>query len=100
MNKKDVKIFLISFVAFIIASFVYNNFTTDTIAKGIGFREITVKIVGDVELNLDCAGLTVKNTSEFNNGRGSRTSNNCTGTGKFKAEFPQQRFVEQPDQLK
>jgi len=32
-----------------------------------------------------------------NRGRGEITKNNCKGTGKFTAEFPQQRFVENPE---
>ena len=97
MNKKDVKFFLVSFAAFILASFVYNNFSTDTIAKGVSFKEITVKIVGDIKLDLDCKGTTAKNPASINRGQGSQIFNQCVGKGKITAEFPQQRFVEDPN---
>ena len=97
MSKKDLKIFALAFFAFLFANFVYNNFTSETIAKGISFKEITVKITGDVQLDLDCAGSTSPNSNTVNRGRGESTKNNCKGTGKFTAEFPQQRFVENPE---
>ena len=60
MNFRDIKTFLIAFFTFCFANFLYNNFTTTTIAKGISFKEITVKVVGDIELDLDCTGLVQK----------------------------------------
>lgn len=100
MNKKDLKIFLLAFFAFVVANFLYNNFTTETIAKGITFKEVTVKVVGDIELDLDCTGTTNKNPITPNSrGVGEQTTNKCKGKGKITAEFPQQRFVEKPDEL-
>lgn len=97
MSKKDLKIFALAFFAFLFANFVYNNFTSETIAKGISFKEITVKITGDVQLDLNCSGSTVPSPNNVNRGRGETTTNQCKGTGKITAEFPQQRFVENPD---
>ena len=97
MSKKDLKIFALAFFAFLFASFVYNNFSTETIAKGISFKEITVRVVGDVQLDLNCTGSTTPSPNNVNRGRGEATTNQCKGTGKFTAEFPQQRFVETPD---
>ena len=97
MNKRDLKIFVLAFFAFLFASFVYNNFSTETVAKGITFKEITVKVVGNVQLDLDCSGTTLPKAATDNRGRGENTKNQCKGKGTFTAEFPQQRFVEKPD---
>ena len=97
MNKKDLKIFALAFFAFLFANFVYSNFTTETVAKGITFKEVKVKVVGNVQLDLDCKGATLPKGATDNRGRGENTSNQCQGTGTFTAEFPQQRFVENPD---
>lgn len=97
MNKRDLKIFALAFFAFLFASFVYNNFSTETVAKGITFKEIKVKIIGNVQLDLDCNGTVLPKGAKDNRGRGENTKNQCKGTGTFTAEFPQQRFVEKPD---
>lgn len=94
MIKKDTKIFLLAFFAFLFANFVYNNFSTKTIAKGVSFKEITVKVIGDIKLDLDCKGTTAKNPASINRGQGSQIFNKCVGKGKIVAEFPQQRFIE------
>ena len=60
-------------------------------AKGISFKEITVKVVGDIELDLDCTGTSSKNSASVNRGLGLKTTNKCKGKGKIIAEFPQQR---------
>jgi len=94
MNFRDIKTFLIAFFTFCFANFLYNNFTTTTIAEGISFKEITVKVVGDIELDLDCTGTSSKNSASVNRGLGLNTTNKCKGKGKIIAEFPQQRFIE------
>ena len=96
MNKRDLKIFVLAFFAFIFASFIFNNFSTKTVAKGITFKEVTVKVVGNVKLDLNCDGTIIPKGTTDNRGRGENTKNQCKGTGTFTAEFPQQRFVEKP----
>jgi hypothetical protein len=93
----DLKFFLIALVAFIISHFIYNNFTTNSIAKNISFRDITVEVVGEIELKLSCNGKNTPNSSSVNRGLGEKTENLCSGTGNFKAKLPQQRFIESPD---
>ena len=59
------------------------------------FRDVEVKIVGDINLKLNCKGANNPNPSSVNRGIGEKTSNECSGKGTFSATVPQQRFVEQ-----
>jgi hypothetical protein len=99
MSKKDLKIFFLAFFAFLLANYFYNNITSDAIAKGITFKEVTVKLKGEVQLDLDCKGEETINPPQINRGTGSQLSAKCVGKGNFTAEFPQQRFVENPDEV-
>ena len=94
MNFENIKIFLIAFFAFVAASYFYNNIITKSTASGIKFREVNVEITGEINLELTCEGENNPNPSSKNRGLGETTKNNCTGTGKFKAIQPQQRFVQ------
>ena len=96
LNKKfkDIKTFLIAFIAFVAASYFYNNIITKSTASGIKFREVNVEITGELNLELTCEGENNPNPSSKNRGLGETTKNNCTGTGTFKATQPQQRFVQ------
>jgi hypothetical protein len=87
---KDLKFFLIALIAFMAAHFIYNNFVSNSTAKGISFRDITVEVIGEVELELSCKG-------NITRGLEKKTDNVCIGSGKFKAKLPQQRFVEDPN---
>ena len=96
-NRKNIKTFCISFVAFLIANFVYNNIITQSTASGIKFREVNVEVKGEITLDLICEGETNPNPSSKNRGLGETTSNNCKGTGTINAIVPQQRFVRSPN---
>ena len=95
---KDLKFFLIALIAFIISHFIYNNFVTISTANNISFRDITVEVLGEVELELSCKGNSIRNPTTVNRNEnrrlGEKTDNECIGTGKFKAKLPQQRFIE------
>ena len=93
---KDLKFFLIILVAFIASHFIYNNFVQNSIAKGITFRDVKVEVIGEIQLELSCKGNVDKNPPEVKRGVGEKTNNKCSGTGKFKAILPQQRFVDNP----
>jgi len=91
---KDLKIFCLAFFAFLFANFLYENVVSKTVAAGITFKEVIVNVEGDIELDLKCSGSTSPNSADKNRGRGENTMNNCKGTGKIKAKFPTQRFID------
>lgn len=91
---RDLKIFCLGFFSFMFANFVYENAVTEVNANRITFKEVTVKVEGVVDLDLTCKGTDTPNPSSVNRGRGSATTNNCKGKGKFTGQFPTQRFVE------
>ena len=92
---ENIKIFLIAFIAFILANYFYNNIITKSIANNVKFRDVEVKIVGEMNLELTCKGANDPNPSSINRGLGEQTKNNCNGKGIFSATVPQQRFVEE-----
>ena len=94
-NFENIKIFVIAFIAFVFANYFYNNIITKSTANSVKFRDVEVKIVGDINLELDCQGANNPNPSSVNRGLGEKTSNKCSGKGTFSATVPQQRFVEQ-----
>ena len=96
-NFENIKMFIIAFFAFIAASYFYNNIITKSTASSIKFRDVEVEITGNINLNLNCTGTNDPNSSDENRGLGEKTKNNCTGTGTFSANLPQQRFVEDPN---
>ena len=94
-NFENIKIFAIAFIAFVFANYFYNNIITKSTANSVKFRDVEVKIVGDINLELNCKGANNPNSSSVNRGLGETTSNKCSGKGTFTATVPQQRFVEQ-----
>ena len=92
---ENIKIFLIAFIAFILANYFYNNIITKSIANNVKFRDVEVQIVGEMNLELTCKGANDPNPSSVNRGLGEKTKNNCIGKGIFSATVPQQRFVEE-----
>ena len=94
-NFENIKIFVIAFIAFVFANYFYNNIITKSTANSVKFRDVEVKIVGDINLELNCKGANNPNPSSVNRGIGEKTSNECSGKGTFSATVPQQRFVEQ-----
>ena len=94
-NFENIKIFVIAFIAFVFANYFYNNIITKSTANSVKFRDVEVKIVGDINLELDCKGSNTPNTADVNRGLGEKTSNKCSGKGTFSATVPHQRFVEQ-----
>ena len=82
-------------MAFLAASYFYNNIITKSTANSIKFRDVEVQLTGDLNIELNCKGSTDPNSSSVNRGLGEKTKNNCTGKGTFSATIPQQRFVEQ-----
>ena len=92
---ENIKIFLIAFIAFILANYFYNNIITKSIANNVKFRDVEVNIVGEMNLELTCKGANDPNPSSINRGLGEQTKNNCIGKGVFSATVPQQRFVEE-----
>jgi hypothetical protein len=94
-NFENIKIFVIAFIAFAFANYFYNNIVTKSTANSVKFRDVEVKIVGDINLELNCKGANNPNPSSVNRGIGENTSNECSGKGTFSATVPQQRFVEQ-----
>jgi len=91
---RDFKIFCLGFFSFMLANFIYENAVTEVNANRITFKEVTVKVEGDITLDLDCKGTDTPNSASVNRGKGSATTNKCTGKGKIKAELPVQRFVD------
>lgn len=94
-NFENIKIFVIAFIAFVFANYFYNNIITKSTANSVKFRDVEVKIVGDINLELNCKGANNPNPSSVNRGIGEKTFNKCSGKGTFSATVPQQRFVEQ-----
>ena len=94
-NFENIKVFIIAFIAFVFASYFYNNIITKSTANSVRFKDIEVKIVGDINLELDCKGSNNPNPPNVNRGLGEKTFNKCSGKGIFSAIVPQQRFVEQ-----
>ena len=94
-NLDNIKVFIIAFIAFVFANFFYNNIITKSTANSVKFRDVEVKIVGEINLELNCKGANNPNPSSVNRGLGEKTSNKCSGKGTFSATVPQQRFVEQ-----
>ena len=94
-NFENIKVFVIAFIAFVFANYFYNNIITKSTANAVKFKDIEIKIVGDINLELDCKGSNNPNPSRVNRGIGEKTSNQCSGKGTFSAIVPQQRFVEQ-----
>ena len=94
-NFENIKIFVIAFIAFVFANYFYNNIITKSTANSVKFRDVEVKIVGDINLKLNCKGANNPNPSSVNRGIGEKTSNECSSKGTFSATVPQQRFVEQ-----
>ena len=94
-NFENIKVFIIAFIAFVFANYFYNNIITKSTANSVKFKDIEVKIVGDINLELNCKGSNNPNPSKENRGLGEKTSNRCSGKGTFSATIPQQRFVEQ-----
>jgi hypothetical protein len=94
-NFENIKIFVIAFIAFVFANYFYNNIITKSTANSVKFRDVEVKIVGEINLELNCKGANNPNPSSVNRGLGEKTSNKCSGKGTFSATVPQQRFVEQ-----
>ena len=97
IRKRDnIKTFLIMFFAFLAAIHFYNNIVSKSTASNVKFRDVNVEVKGELTVELNCKGSIDPNPSSTNRGLGEQTKNNCTGTGKFKAIVPQQRFVETP----
>ena len=96
-NRENIKIFIIAFVAFLAANYFYNNIISKSTASVIKFRDVNVEVTGEINLELICDGSIDPNPSSKNRGLGETTSNNCKGTGSFKAVLPQQRFVKSPN---
>lgn len=96
-NRENIKIFIIAFVAFLAANYFYNNIISKSTASGIKFRDVNVEVTGEINLELICDGSIDPNPSSKNRGLGESTSNNCKGTGSFKAILPQQRFIQSPN---
>ena len=94
-NFENIKVFIIAFTAFVFANYFYNNIITKSTANSVKFRDVEVKIEGDINLELDCKGSNTPNPSSVNRGLGEKTSNKCFGKGTFSATVPQQRFVEE-----
>lgn len=90
---RDIKIFCLAFFAFLLANFIYENATTVANANKVMFKEVTVNVEGDLELELNCSGTEKPNSPKENRGLGNSSTNKCKGTGKIKASFPQQRFI-------
>jgi len=90
---RDIKIFCLAFFAFLLANFLYENVISEANANKIMFKEVTVNVEGDLELELNCKGTEKPNSAKENRGLGNATTNKCKGTGKIKASFPQQRFI-------
>lgn len=91
---RDLKIFCLGFFSFLIVNFVYENSITEVNANRITFKEVTVKVEGDIDLNISCKGKETPNDASVNRGKGNAISTNCTGKGKIKAQIPMQRFVD------
>ena len=62
-NFENIKIFVIAFIAFVFANYFYNNIITKSTANSVKFRDVEVKIVGDINLELDCKGSNTPNTA-------------------------------------
>ena len=95
-NRDNIKIFFIAFFAFLAANYLYNNIITKSTASNIKFRDVEVKVTGEIKLDLVCDGEINPNPSSKKRGLGESTKNNCKGFGTFNAILPQQRFVQNP----
>ncbi len=91
---RDLKIFCLGFFSFMLINFVYENAVTEVNANRITFKEMTVKIEADMDLDISCTGKDNPNSAAENRGKGSTIESKCKGTGKIKTQIPVQRFVD------
>ena len=96
LKYKDIKIFCLAFFSFVALDFLSENLITKSEANRISFKEVKITVEGDLDLDLNCTGNETPKGPTEDRGRGNRITSKCKGKGKFKASFPQQRFIENP----
>ena len=96
LKYKDIKIFCLAFFSFVALDFLSENLITKSEANRISFKEVKITVEGDLDLDLNCTGNETPKGPTEDRGRGNTITSKCKGKGKFKASFPQQRFIEKP----